>query len=107
MVIGNWYTINGNPLYRIYVDDEGNVVNGKVLTIKGVISKVTDSLDKDKHSNFVNLSVEFDEDILIGRSVVLLTGEGPITTSRVIKVDIIEKQYIIYTKNSVYYIEVN
>jgi len=103
---GSWYGINGNPLYRIYVDEEGNVVNGKVLTIKGVISKVTDSLGNDKHSNFINLEVEFGEDILIGRSVVMLTGKGAITTSRVTNVDIYEKQYIIYTKNSIYYIEV-
>ena len=103
---GSWYGINGTPLYRIYVDEEGNVVNGKVLTIKGVISKVTDSLGNDKHSNFINLSVEFGEDILIGRSVVMLTAKGPITTSRVTNVDIHEKQYIIYTNNSIYYIEV-
>ena len=104
---GSWYGINGNPLYRIYVDEEGNVVNGKVLTVKGVISKVTDSLGNDKHSNFINLSVEFGEDIQLSRSIVMLTSEGPITTSRVTKVDIREKQYIIYTKNSIYYIEVN
>ena len=103
---GSWYGINGNPLYRIYVDDEGNVVNGKVLTVKGVINKVTDSLGNDKHSNFINLSVEFGEDILIGRSIVMLTSEGPITTSRVTNVDIIEKEYIIYTNNSIYYIDV-
>ena len=103
---GNWYTINGNPLYRIYVDEEGNIVNGKVLTVKGVISKVTDSLGNDKHSNFINLEVEFGEDILIGRSIVMLTGKGAITTSRVTNVNIHEKQYMIYTKNSIYYIEV-
>ena len=103
---GSWYGINGNPLYRIYVDEEGNVINGKVLTIKGVISKVTDSLGNDKHSNFINLSVEFGEDILIGRSIVMLTSEGAITTSRVTNFDIYDKQYIIYTNNSIYYIEV-
>jgi len=103
---GNWYTINGNPFYRIYVDDEGSVVNGKVLTIKGVITKVTDSLGNDKHNDFINLSVEFGEDVLIGRSIVMLTSEGPITTSRVTNIDIHEKQYIIYTNNSIYYIEV-
>jgi len=104
---GSWYGINGNPLYRIYVDDEGNIVNGEVLTVKGVITKVTDSLGNDKHSNYINLSVEFGEDILIGRSVVMLTSEGPITTSKVINVNISENQYIIYTNNSIYYIEVN
>ena len=103
---GSWYGINGNPLYRIYVDEEGNVVNGKVLTVKGVITKVTDSLGNDKHSNFINFEVEFGEDILIGRSIIMLTSEGTITTSRVTNFDVIEKQYIIYTKNSVYYIEV-
>ena len=103
---GNWYTINSNPLYRIYIDEEGNVVNGKVLTVKGVIIKVTDSLGNDKHSDFVNLSVEFGKDILIGRSLVMLVGKGAITTSRVTNVDISEKQYIIYTRNSIYYIEV-
>jgi len=103
---GSWYGINGNPLYRIYVDDEGNIINGKVLTVKGVISKVTDTLGKDKHGDFINLKVEFGEDILIGRSMVLLTNEGPITTSKVTNVDINEKQYIIYTNNSIYYIEV-
>ena len=104
---GSWYGINGNPLYRIYVDDEGNVEYGKVLTIKGVISKVTYSFGNVIHSNFINLSVEISEDILIGKSVVLLSSEGAITTLRVINVGINEKQYIIYTKNSVYYIEVN
>ena len=104
---GSWYGINGNPLYRIYVDEEGNIVDGKALTVKGVITKVTDSLGNDKHSNFVNLSVEFGEDILIGRSIVMLTGEGAITTSRVTNVDIIDNQYVIYTNNSVYYINVN
>ena len=103
---GSWYGINGNPLYRIYVDEEGNIINGKVLTVKGIISKVTDSLGNDKHNNFINLSVEFGEDILIGRSIVMLTNKGPITTSRVIDVDIKNNQYIIYTKNSIYYIEV-
>ena len=103
---GNWYTINGNPLYRIYVDEEGNIVNGKVKTVKGIIRKVTDNLGNDKHSNFINLEVEFGEDILIGRSIVLLTGKGAITTSKVTNFDIHEKQYIIYTNNSVYYIEV-
>jgi len=96
---GNWYTINGNPLYRIYVDDEGNIVNG-------VINKVTDALGKDKYSSFINMKVEFGEDILIGRSIVMLTDKGPITTSKVNNVDIHEKQYIIYTNNSIYYIEV-
>jgi len=103
---GNWYTINGNPLYRIYVDEEGNVVNGKVLTVKGVIRKVIDNLGKYKHSDFVNLKVEFGEDVLIGRSIVMLTGEGAITTSRVTNVDIVGSQHIINTGNSVYYIEV-
>ena len=103
---GSWYGINGNPLYRIYIDEEGNIINGKVLTVKGVITKVTDSLGNDKHSNFINLEIEFGKDILIGRSVVMLTGEGAITTSRVTNVDIYDKQYIIYTNNSIYYIEV-
>jgi len=104
---GSWYGINGNPLYRIYVDEEGNVVNGKVLTLKGVISKVTDSLGNDKHSNFINLSVEFGEDILIGRSIVMLTGKGAITTSRVTNFELDNGQYVIYTNNSIYYINAN
>ena len=103
---GSWYSISGNPLYRIYVDEEGNVVNGKVLTVKGIITKVTDSSGSDKHSAFVNLNVEFGEDILIGRSLVMLTGEGAITTSKISNIDIVGSEYIIYTKNSIYYIEV-
>jgi len=103
---GCWYGINGNPLYRIYVDEEGNIVNGKTKTIKGIIRKVTDLLGKDKHNGFINLLVEFGEDIQLGRSIILMTGEGAITTSRVTKVDIHEKQYIINTNNSIYYIEV-
>jgi len=103
---GSWYTISGNPLYRIFVDDEGNVMSGKVLIIKGIISKITDASGKNKHNNFIGLEVEFAEDILIGRSLIMLTGKGAITTSRVTNFDIHEKQYIIYTNNSVYYIEV-
>jgi len=104
---GSWYGINGNPLYRIYVDEEGNIINGKVLTVKGIVSKVTDNLGKDKHSSFVNLNVEFGEDILIGRSLIMLTGEGSIITSKVTNFELDNGQYVIYTKNSVYYIDMN
>lgn len=104
---GSWYGINGNPLYRIYVDEEGNVVNGKVKTIKGIVSKVTDSSGNNKHNNFVELRVEFGEDIQIGRSLIMLTSEGGcLTTSRVSNVDITNDQYIIHTNNSIYYINV-
>jgi hypothetical protein len=102
---GSWFSINGHPRYRIYVDEEGNVVNGKMVTVKGIISKVTDTIGKDKHNKFIGLEVEFGEDILIGRSLIMLIGEGALTTSRVTNVDIHNNQYIIYTKNSVYHIE--
>ena len=103
---GSWYGINGNPLYRIYVDNEGNVINGKVKTIKGVISDVTDKLGKDKSSEFIGWNVEFGEDVLMGKSLVMLTGEGVITTSKVTTLYVYDDQYIIHTKNSVYYIDV-
>lgn len=101
---GIWY---GNPMYRIYVDEEGNVIKGKTVIVKGIINKVTDTLDKDKHNEFIGLKVEFGEDIQLGRSMVMITNKGTLTISRVTNVDIINNQYIIYTNNSVYYIEVN
>ena len=103
---GKWYSINGIPLYRIYVDDEGNIINGKVLMLKGKIDKVTDTEGNDKHSNFIGLDVSFGEDIQIGSSLVMLTDSGTIQTSKVINVERNNNQYIIYTKNSVYYISI-
>jgi len=103
---GSWYGINGNPLYRIYIDEEGNIINGKTKTIKGITTRITDDKGNDKHSTFVNLEVEFGEDIQLGKSMIMLTGCGSITTSRVINVDISNNKYIIYTNNSIYYIEV-
>ncbi len=103
---GSWYGINGNPLYKIYVDEEGNIINGKVKTVKGVISKVTDGFGGDKHSNFVGLNVEFGEDIQVGKSLIILTSAGVITTSKVTNFEVINNQYVILTSNSVYYINV-
>lgn len=101
-----WYSINGSLLYRIYVDDEGNVINGKVLMLKGRIDKVTDTQGNDKFSDFVGLNVSFGEDIQIGNSLIMLTDYGSIQTSKVINVERNNNQYIIYTKNSVYYISI-
>lgn len=103
---GKWYGINGTPLYRIYVDEQGNVVKGKCIVKKGTITKVTDQTGEDKSSNFIGLSVEFHEDIEIGQSLIMFTSDKYITTSKVVNVKITENIYIIYTKNSIYYIEV-
>jgi hypothetical protein len=103
---GKWYGINGMPLYRIYVDEQGNVVKGKCIMKKGTITKVTDQAGEDKSSNFIELNVEFHEDIEIGQNLILFTDDKYITTSKVVNVKIIENTYIIYTRNSIYYIEV-
>lgn len=102
---GKWYTISGTPLYRIYVDEEGNIVKGKCMTKKGIIRKITDSDGVDKHHAWHGLKVEFPEDIELGQSVLLMVDEGYITTSKVSDVEIYDDdKYVIYTKNSVYYI---
>lgn len=101
---GKWYGINGAPLYRIYVDEQGNIQNGKCIMKKGIINKVADSNGKDKHSNFVGLNVELNEDITIGQSLILFTGDKYITTSKVINFEINDNNYVIHTKNSIYYI---
>jgi len=103
---GKWYSINGIPLYRIYVDDEGNVINGKVLMLKGKIDKVTDTEGNDKHSNFIGLDVSFGEDIQVGSSLVMLTDYGSIQTSKVVNFEKKQDKYIVYTQNSVYYISI-
>jgi hypothetical protein len=104
---GKWYTVSGTLLYKIYVDENDNIVSGKTITKKGTIIKVTDLVGKDKHSKFIGLNVEFPEDISIGQSLILLTDKGTITTSKVTDVDLPnENIYTIYTKNSIYYIEV-
>lgn len=103
---GKWYSINGNLLYRIYVDEEGNVINGRVLTLKGKIDKITDIQGNDKFSDFVGLSVTFGEDIQIGSSLVILTDGRSIQTSKVINFEKMQDKYIIYTQNSVYYISI-
>jgi len=102
---GKWYSINGNPLYRIYVDEQGNIINGKCITKKGIINKITNAEGKDKHFNWIGINVEFSEDICLGQSLIMIIDNGRyITTSKVINVEIVDNNYVIYTKNSVYYI---
>jgi hypothetical protein len=101
---GKWYGINGTPLYRVYVDEQGNVVNGKCIMKKGTISKITDLAGENKPSKFIELNVEFNEDVEVGQSLILFTGDKYITTSKVSNVEINESNYVIHTKNSVYHI---
>lgn len=101
---GKWYSINGNLLYRIYVDNEGNVINGKVFMLKGRIDKVTDTQGNDKFSDFIGLNVSFGEDIQIGNSLIMLTDYGSIQTSKVVNFEKKQNKYIIHTQNSVYHI---
>jgi hypothetical protein len=101
---GKWYTISGMPLYRIYLDKNDNIVKGKCIMKKGTIIKVTDLTGKDKVSEFNGLIVKFPEDINIGQGLILTTGDKYIRTSKVSNVEIIEDIYVIYTKNSIYYI---
>ena len=104
---GKWYSISGNPLYRIYVDEQGNIVNGKCVMKKGIINKITNAEGEDKHSDWIGINVEFSEDIDIGRSLIMIIDDGRyITTSKVINVEIVDGDYVIYTKNSVYFINV-
>jgi len=103
---GKWYSINGNPLYRIYIDEEGNVVSGKILTICGIINKITDTEGFAKQHNWVGMNVTFPEKIEIGKSLYLTTDAGLITTSKVSNFEIDDSTYIIQTKNSIYYIDV-
>ncbi|MDD4779095.1 MAG: hypothetical protein PHT02_00630 [Tissierellia bacterium] len=104
---GKWYTINETPLYKIYVDKDGNVGNGKVTTIKGKITKVLSAETNEvKYSPFKDLTVEFGEDIVIGRSIIMFpTDGGNIQTSKVADYKLTDKTCIIHTNNSVYYIE--
>jgi len=104
---GKWYSINGNPLYRIYVDEQDNIVNGKCIMKKGIINKITNAEGEDKHSNWIGINVEFSEDIDIGRSLIMIMDdERYITASKVINVEIVDGDYVISTKNSVYYIKI-
>lgn len=104
---GSWYTINGNPLYKIYVDEDGNVGNGKVTTIKGKITKVLSTeTNQEKHSEFKDLTVEFGEDVVIGQSLMMFPeGGGYIQTSKVTDYKLTDKSCVVHTKNSVYIIE--
>ena len=102
---GKWYSINGNPLYRIYVDEEGNIVKGKCIMKKGIINRITNLEGEDKHFDWVGMNIEFLEDIYLGESLIMFMDDGRyITTSKVVNVEIVDGDYVIYTKNSVYYI---
>jgi len=102
---GKWYSINGTPLYKIYVDEQGDIIKGKCIMKKGIINKITDSEGDNKHSDWIGFNIEFPEDIEIGVSMIMFTENvGYITTSKVTNVEIIDNDYIIYTKNSIYYI---
>jgi len=104
---GKWYIISGTLLYKIYIDENDNIVSGKTIIKKGTITKVTNLVDEDKHSEFIGLTVEFREDINIGQRLMLFADPKSITTSKVSNVEITENIYTIYTNNSIYYIEVN
>ena len=75
---------------------------------KGIINRVTDSKGKDKQSQFLGMNIEFSENIEIGRSLVMIIDnyDDYIETSKVINVKIVDGDYVISTKNSVYYINV-
>ena len=104
---GRWYSINGNSLYRIYVDEEGNIVKGKCVMKKGVINKITNSKEENKHIDWFGINVEFSEDICLGQSLIMFMDDGRyITTSKVVDVKIVDGDYVISTKNSVYYISI-
>jgi len=105
---GKWYSISGTPLYRIYVDEESNIIKDKCIMKKGIINRVTDSKGKDKQSQFLGMNIEFSENIEIGRSLVMIIDnyDDYIETSKVINVKIVDGDYVISTKNSVYYINV-
>jgi hypothetical protein len=104
---GKWYSISGTPLYRIYVDEDGNIIKGSSTMKKGAIIKVVDLAGIGKSSKFINMIVEFQEDINIGQSLILFVGNKHITTSKVTNVEITDGIYIIYTKNSIYHIKEN
>jgi len=104
---GKWYGINGTPLYRIYVDEQGVIIKGKCVMKKGIINKITDSEGNNKHIDWFGLSVSFNENIEIGQSLIMFMDDDDdryITTSKVINVEINDDNYIIYTNNSIYYI---
>jgi len=106
---GKWYSINGNPLYRIYVDEQGNIVNGKCVIKNGIINKITNAEGEDKHLDWIGINVEFSEDICLGQSLIMFMDDGRyITTSKVVNVEIIDglgiTNYIIMTENSIYFI---
>ena len=102
---GKWYSINGTPLYRIYVDEEGNIIKGKCTMKKGIINRITNAEREDKHLDWIGINIEFSEDICLGQSLIMIIDNGRyITTSKVINVEIVDNNYVIYTKNSVYYI---
>lgn len=103
---GSWYSINENPLYKIYVDAEGNVINGKCIMKNGVIEKVTDIDGFTKHPEFAGLNISFAEDIQIGKSLVMMTDSGNIRTSSVLQLDIKDNLYIVHTRNSIYFISI-
>jgi hypothetical protein len=109
---GSWYGINDNPLYRIYVDNEGNVINGKCIMKNGTITNITDLEGNQKHFGWHKFNVDFPEDIQIGKGVLMIINYsdpkyGQLTTSPVTDVEIKDNNYIIHTNNSIYYIEVN
>jgi len=104
---GSWFGINGLPMYRMYVDEEGNMISGKGTMIQGVIDTITDSEGNQKHKDWFGWEVSFQEDIQIGKSLPLFTNDlRVITTSSVTNAEILGDIYVIHTRNSVYYIKV-
>lgn len=99
---GGWYGINDIPLHMYCLDGEGNITNPPI--VKGVINKITTLDGQEKHHDRTGLDVRFYEKIVVGKSLIMLTDRGYMTTSMVTKVERDLDDIAINTLNSIYHI---
>jgi hypothetical protein len=105
---GKWYSINGNPLYRIYVDEKGNVIKGTIQMSKGKLINIVDITTREtKYPDWLEKDFTYAEsEIEIGRPLFMFLEDGGyFKTTRVEKVDIKDDIVELTTRNSIYYLK--
>lgn len=74
------------------------MLNGKITSVIFPDGKI-------KHPDLIGTNVTFDENITVGKPMLILKGKGYISTSNVEKIERSANKVVIHTLNSTYCIE--
>lgn len=102
---GSWWGINDNPIGRLFIDEEGNIIKSESKMIHGTIFRITNLKGESKKEDWIGLGVSFYDDVQVGQNLVLfIDNNGTITTTRITNLGVSENKYMIHTENTIYHI---